>query len=193
MKINAKGFLVVSSPIDVNGIFYHGVNTNAWPLGEQFEMELAQSLCELSYCDLSFPLLVDFESALRYSRMCEKATLIPRMLYCEVLTNCTTYNLPHFEKPQNSIFLGYDYAYPSGDYYSAIVNDIIAQGRPLAKQWKKHLNEFGLLPTKDELIEFIRAREALVEQQKENAQGTLCEIGFFVGFRVFLVNYKKES
>ena len=149
----AEGFLVVGSPMNINDTIYHGVNTNAWPLGMPLGMPLgskiAESICEASYCDLRFPMLVDFRSAQSYCRMCEESGIISRMLFCEVLTDSVSRDLPHFKSPHKRVCLGFDYAYPSGDYYSAIANDIILAERPLSKHWRQHLNEYGLFSTED--------------------------------------------
>lgn len=187
----AKGFLIVEEPISKNGINYYGVNTNAWPIGTDFSSEVIANICEASYLYLDFPLLADFDSALHYYRSCEQIGIKPRMLFCEALIDRPLKNLPQFENPHVGTFLGFDYAYPSGDYYSAIVNDIINRDISLPTRWKHHLNRFGLLPTEDELLLFVKERALAVKEDEEHDQGILFEKGNFVEFRVFFIEHSK--
>lgn len=189
----AKGFLIVDEPILINGITYSGVNTDAWPIGMNFNSEIARNICEISYQNLDFPMLVDFDSAMHYCRLCERAGKKPRMLYCEALIDHSVHNLPQFANPQNSTYLGFDYAYPSGDYYSAVVNDIICQNKSLPTDWKNHLNGFGLLSTVDDLIKFVNERVYFAKEDEKYGQGMLFEKGNFVGFCVYSVEYSKVS
>lgn len=184
----AKGFIVVGQPILINGIIYSGVNTDAWPIGTDFDSRKAVNIREFTYQDLAFPMLVDFDSAVCYYRSCECTGIIPRMLYCEALVNYSKSNLPQFDKPQNCTCLGFDYAYPSGDYYSAIANDIICNDRFLQTHWKEHLNKFGLLPTEDKLIQFAKARDNFIRENEKSGQELLFEKGNFIGFCVFQVH-----
>lgn len=56
---------------------------------------------------------------------------------------------PDFKK----IFLGYDYAYAAGDNYSAVYNEI-----PFVFT-QFQLNQYGLFQTREEIEEYIVARE----------------------------------
>lgn len=188
MRNGAKGFLVVGEPILINGITYSGVNTNAWPIGTDFDSETAMNICKHSYLSLDFPLLIDFESVLHYRQRCVCAGIKVRMLYCEVLVDHPDCNLPQFDKPQESIYLGFDYAYPSGDYYSAVANDIIGLHRDFPTYWKNNLNEYGLLPSANHLFRFIQERNIAVKEKERHGQNLFFEKGSFVGFRIFNVD-----
>jgi len=188
MRNKAKGFVVVNDSIQINGINYSGVNTDAWPIGTNFDSEAACNICEMSYLNLEFPMLVDFESAVQYCRSCEYVGIRPRLLFCEVLINHRVNNLPQFENTHKGTFLGFDYAYPSGDYYSVVVNDIICKDKSLLSHWMSQLNEFGLLPTEDKLLQFLDERETLAEENK-HSQEMIFEKGNFVEFALFLVDY----
>ncbi len=60
-------------------------------------------------------------------------------------------------------FLGYDYAYSGGSYYSAILNDIIS-GR--IKEFREiRLNENGLFDSYDEVNSFILLRDKIKKQK----------------------------
>ncbi len=188
----ASGFLVVSESIIIKGMAYHGVDTDAWPLGTNFTSNVATSILENSYLNLALPVLVDFDSAFHYCLLCKQAGVKPRMLFCEAIMDHSVNSIPSFASPPNMTCLGFDYAYPSGDYYSAIVNDIICRNGILPTPWRNHLNEFGLLPTMDELMRFVEERALAAEESEQHGHGMLFEKGDFVCFRVFLVDYNKE-
>lgn len=188
----AKGFIVVNEPIVIKETAYFGVDTGAWPIGTIFDSKIATDICEISYLDLGFPMLIDLASAVRYCHSCEIAGIKPRVLYCEVVVNHSKNDLPQFENPLDSSFLGFDFAYPSGDYYSAVVNDIIYQDRSLPTHWKKHLNEFGLLPTKEELIQFAKERAFFAKKNLLQGRELLFEKGNFVSFCLYHVDYSDQ-
>lgn len=61
-----------------------------------------------------------------------------------------------------SYFLGYDYAYSGGSYYSCIANDVISGRIPEMKRYI--LNKFGLFNTIKEVNEFIVFRNKLMDK-----------------------------
>ena len=185
----AKGFLVVGEPIRINDVTYCGVNTDAWPIGTDFDSEIAANICEMSYLNLDFPMLVDFDSAVHYYQLCQCAGIKSRMLYYASFADCSVTNLPQFENPYQSICLGFDYAYPSGDYYSSVANDIISKNRHLPTCWQDSLNEFGLLPTENDLLQFANERDLVARKNESIGQGIVFEKGCFTIFRVFGVKY----
>ena len=189
MRKKAKGFIVADEPVVINGMDYSGVNTNPWPIGTSFNSLVATKVCEMSYLDLAFPLLVDFDSALHYCHLCKQVGLEPRMLFCEAIVDCPTSSIPQFENSCECTFLGFDYAYPSGDYYSAVANDILYRDIPCLNYWKKRLNEFGLLATENELWQFALERDLSTKESEKRGQESFFEKGNFVGFGVFLVNF----
>lgn len=192
MCYRASGFLVTDEPVRISDTPYFGVDTNAWPIGTSFASRDAAEYCEIAYHDLSFPMLIDYDSALDYYHLCLQVGNKPRLLFCEVMTNCMSCALPHFINSGNSIFLGFDYAYPSGDYYSAIANDILYDRNGYFAHWKSRLNEFGLLTTEEELLQFVQERTQLVKEFEECDKEMQLEKGFFACFRLFLVDYHME-
>ena len=191
MNLVAKGYLVVGQPVQIEGISYCGVETDAWPIGFQFSSELATNIYEMSFLDMAFPLLVDYDSALHYCCECEREGIEPRILFCEILSTYQPEKAPWFESLPVGSFLGFDYAYPSGDYYSAVANDVIYRANILPTCWKYHLNEFGLFASRDELLQFVEERLRVANACEENNRGCLFEKGTFVGYRVFCVDYMK--
>ncbi|MCR5607872.1 MAG: hypothetical protein K6G26_02275, partial [Lachnospiraceae bacterium] len=78
-----------------------------------------------------------------------------------------------FEK----VFLGYDYAYATGDNYSALYNEV-----PYIFS-KFKLNNNGLFETEEEIREYIKEREKFIN---ENPPLTL-ESGDFTVIRLYEV------
>ena len=72
------------------------------------------------------------------------------------------------------MFLGYDYAYESGDNYSAVYNEIPY----IFPQFK--LNQYGLFQTRSEIDEYIAVRERF----KQSHPPLTLEEGNFVVFRL---------
>lgn len=185
MNYITRGYLVVEAPIYINGIRYCGVDTNAWPIGLEFSSKLAAEIKEHAYGDLSFPLLIDSLSATQYHSACKIHKMKSRMLYCEVLHGDANNEITDCNNFERCTFLGYDYAYPSGDYYSAIANDIIYRRGSLSERWRTHLNQYGLIPSAKEIHLFAQDRFELL--QKAECTESL-EKGNFIIFRVFSVN-----
>ncbi len=178
-----KGFLITGFPKNIGGITYHGVDTEAWPIGPLFQSQNAKMIYEESFFGL--PLLIDLDSAMQYCRDCVKEGKNFRLLYCEVLTDGM--DTPDSERccPADKVFLGYDYSYSSGDYYSALLNDVIWGETCLSVKWKKHLNGYGLFSSEEMLQGFIEDRQALL---KDGQSEMAFELGDFAAFRLFSVD-----
>ncbi|MFI3201875.1 MAG: hypothetical protein R3Y54_10210 [Eubacteriales bacterium] len=59
----------------------------------------------------------------------------------------------------NEKFLGFDYAYAGGSYYSCILNDLVLSD---VKEFQKFkLNKNGLFDTETEVFNFIKCRESI--------------------------------
>jgi|GEM_PF-645660 hypothetical protein len=112
----------------------------------------------------------DMEHIYKYVKEAEKRNIRYRLLLAE-----TDIPRPRFECPDvEKVFLGYDYAYSSGDNYSAVYNEI-----PFVfPQFK--LNRYGLFETREAIEEFIAERERFV---RTHPPLTL-EAGDFVIFRL---------
>lgn len=68
-----------------------------------------------------------------------------------------------------SDFLGYDIAYPGGDFYSAILNGLLVNPHPvLVEEFKHLLNEFGLFSTSQSILEYVRRFRELVPSETES-------------------------
>ena len=112
----------------------------------------------------------DMNYIYRYVKEAEKINIKYRLLLCE-----TDIPDPKFDCPDlKRIFLGYDYAYAAGDNYSAVYNEI-----PFVFPRFK-LNKYGLFQTREEIDEYIAARE----QFKLTHPPLTLEEGDFVVFRL---------
>lgn len=106
----------------------------------------------------------------KYVKEAKKRNIKYRLLLCETEIPAPLFVCPDFEK----IFLGYDYAYASGDNYSAVYNEI-----PFVfSQFK--LNRYGLFQTKEEIDKYIAERERF----KESHPPLTLEEGDFTVFRL---------
>ncbi|MBP3796845.1 MAG: hypothetical protein J6I46_03590 [Ruminococcus sp.] len=118
----------------------------------------------------------DMDYIYKYVREAEKLKIKYRMLLCETDVPDPKFECPDLEK----IFLGYDYAYTSGDNYSAVYNEI-----PFVfTQFK--LNKYGLFQTREEIEEYIAVRE----QFKLTHPPLTLEEGDFVIYRLHEVFLK---
>lgn len=117
----------------------------------------------------------DIEYIYKYVKEAKKRGIKYRLILCE-----TEIPEPRFECPDcEKRFLGYDYAYASGDNYSAVYNEIPY----VFPQFK--LNRYGLFQTKEEIDRYIAERERFI---KDNPPYTL-ESGDFVAFKLYEVYF----
>ena len=75
-------------------------------------------------------------------------------------------------------FIGYDYAYAGGSYYSAVKNDLFL--RKIEDFKKIELNEYGLIRTEEDVKAFIELRRC-----KEDVS---IEKGDFIVYKLFEVD-----
>lgn len=72
-------------------------------------------------------------------------------------------------------FLGYDYAYASGDYYSAVYNEVPF----IFPQFQ--LNDNGLFQTEQEIRHYIKARETYTQSHEPYS----LETGEFIIYKLY--------
>ncbi|MBP5433043.1 hypothetical protein [Ruminococcus sp.] len=105
-----------------------------------------------------------------YVKEAEKRNIKYRLLLCETDVPYPRFDCPEFKKT----FLGYDYAYPSGDNYSAVYNEI-----PYVFH-QFQLNQYGLFQTREEIEKYIAERERF----KLTQPPLTLEVGEFVIFKL---------
>ena len=112
----------------------------------------------------------DMDYIYKYVKESEKRNIRYRLLLCETDVPNPKFDCPNFEK----IFLGYDYAYGTGDNYSAVHNEI-----PFVFP-QFQLNQYGLFQKREEIEKYIATRE----QFKLIHPPLTLEEGYFVIFRL---------
>ena len=183
-----KGYIITEKPGVVNGVNYCGVDNSAFPLDFSdcllFSGLEIEQLQDLVLYNVNTPFLLNAEQAERYIQECINNGLEYRCLYCEVLSEreAQEHELPLFY--ENKEFLGFDYAYGAGDYYSCILNDIIC--RPALLSYQHILNTNGLIDTLSTLNEFIKKRTEVMIMNETDPD--LFEVGDFYIYCVYLCN-----
>lgn len=194
MKCKSNGFIVVGAPITINGYPYYGIDTEAWPAEVgPFSKTIAQRI-DNSVADWEKVFLLDAESAVKYYAYCCSKEIPARLLYCEATAEGTFYEMKSdFVDLGKACFLGYDYAYLNGDYYSAVVNDIIYRNLDISNRWKPHLNEHGLFSSFETVNSFAKDRECTSILENKGSQNLVYELGKFSIFRIFQIGRDKGT
>lgn len=112
----------------------------------------------------------DMDYVYKYIAESEKQGIKYRLILCETEISSPVMSIPCCDK----LFLGYDYAYATGENYSAVYNEI-----PFVFPEFK-LNQNGLFQTESEIYKYIHMRE---EFTKNNPPNTL-ESGDFIVYRL---------
>ena len=112
----------------------------------------------------------DMNYIYKYIKEAEKRNIKYRLLLCETDVPDPKFDCPDF----NKIFLGYDYAYAVGDNYSAVYNEV-----PFVFP-QFQLNQYGLFQTREEIEEYLAAREEFIQTHPP----LTLEVGDFVVFRL---------
>ncbi len=187
VNIFSNGFLVTEDFLSANNSNYCGVDKNAWPVGiESDVLPTAQDRVEASYMDLSTPFLIDQRDLLTYVQACKQSNIAYRILYCEAYTRDFLLDKQlHNTYGKSEYFIGCDYAYPSGDYFSAIWNDVICCRSCFADSWKRELNQFELLPNLHTALLFAQDRKRALNDFLRFGCAEPMEQGFFQIFSLF--------
>lgn len=149
---------------------YLGVEGDNWFLDEysfpQYKEEMKnvyneyrESICDNSLEGLKIECCNDFNFLNDYIAICQKMHVDINVIFCESLVS-----EPQLKKTLNVDkntyqFLGYDYAYKGGSFYSGILNDLCFERILEIKDIT--LNQFGLCASMDELNSYIQKRNRL--------------------------------
>ena len=116
----------------------------------------------------------DIEYIRKYVAELKKNQMKYRILLCE-----TNMAKPMFQECLTATeFLGFDYAYAGGSFYSCINSDIISKRIP--ELINIQLNKSGLFENERELFDFIQRREELSVQYPER----IFEKGDFIVYKL---------
>jgi hypothetical protein len=157
---------------------YQGVDGDNWYLNalypDSFEGYFENKI-ELSWRDDSYvDVCNDPEYINEYIRVSTENKIDYRIILC-----CTDNKLPDGSNIMwgGNFFLGYDYAYSGGSYYSAIYNELHFER--LDEYKNILLNKYGLLDSKQEMNRYLEIRNGLLER------GCNLELGDFVIFELY--------
>lgn len=172
-------FAIVIQQIDFQNV-YKGIEGENWYFNylnsdkdfeTYFEAEIEKSWEDNRYVDCCF----DIAYIQNYIMESKHINIKFRLLLCE-----TTRLFPRISVDLliKTWFLGYDYAYAGGSYYSCINNDVLPNRIPELVDLK--LNENGLFNTEEEIEKFIKMRDVL---KSSYPQGTF-ESGEFIIYKL---------
>lgn len=186
VNLYPNGFLVKrtdSEDAEKYGL-YKGVEGDCWPvieisteegkyLSNFLEHNIFLNDSDNSYVDVC-PNIFFLK---RYIKACENAGYKTQVIYCK-----TQKRVPECDVNTNSNykFIGYDYAYAGGDYYSCVFNEV----RRIPEMARFHLNQYGLFNSESEVLEFIKVRNEL---EKSKPHLTF-ELGEFIIYQLWEYN-----
>lgn len=107
----------------------------------------------------------------RYIEESRKRNIKYRVLLCKSEISAPIITATDFK----TSFLGYDYAYASGDYYSAVYNEVPF----IFPQFQ--LNDNGLFQTEQEIRHYIKARETYTQSHEPYS----LETGEFIIYKLY--------
>lgn len=170
-----NGFIVVKKTSE----HYCGVERDVWPL--QYENDNSHELlCEDEpNVGLLDRMTDNLSFAQRYLSETLNHGIEGEILYCEFVDNDYVMFSDKLEKVKHRCtYLGWDYSWSDGDFYSCVYNDF---HKELFADMKCKLNEYGLFQISDDLDEFIYRREKLFCSCPKG----IFEIGPFFKVKVF--------
>lgn len=179
-KMNINGFIIQKK----NETFYQGVEGDNWYLNYDYsdEMDLfyEENIAKSWENDNYIDVCNDIKYIHQYINVSRDRDIEYRLLLC-----MTDRDLPRMtlSTEMNLYFLGYDYAYAGGSYYSAILNDIISRRIPAF--YNVQLNSYGLFETYTGVISFVNARQKI--KRVECSKKEYLEDGDYVIYKLYEV------
>lgn len=184
--MNTDDLFIGGTYIMINGIIiqrnqigrYKGVEGDNWYLNDKYPELFEEYFCEnieKSWYDSDYvDVCTDIHFVEKYIELSRLNHIKFRVLLCE-----TEKEKPNIQNMVwNTRFIGYDYAYLGGSYYSAVLNDICS-GR--IEQFNDYiLNSNGLFDDIINLKDFISQRE----HYKRQYGNQLIEEGDFVIYKL---------
>lgn len=163
---------------------YQGIEGNNWYLNYEYVDELEdyyQKNIEMAWQNGDYvDVCNNIEYIQKYIYMSKLRNIDYRVLAC-----ITDKKLPQMILPDEIFinFLGYDYAYSGGSYYSAILNDIVS--KRIQQFADISLNEYGIFETYEQVSDFVNCRSSL-EKKRCNEREYL-EEGDFIVYKLYEV------
>jgi len=166
--------------------YYKGIDGDNWylnwdgfnELDDYFEENIEKASKDIRYVDVCN----DMEYMQKYINLSKNIKY--RVLAC-----MTEREFPQMmsETKLNMFFLGYDYAYSGGSYYSAVLNDIIS--KRILEFTHIKLNSNGLFDSFEEILDFVNLRNKIKKEKTETkcSQAEYIEDGDYVIYKLFEV------
>jgi hypothetical protein len=191
-ELNANGF-IVRRINKSRGKTYLGVENDNWPLNNiyyddsqnheiNYLMNYYDDNIDISWQGDCVEVCCNIDYIRRYFNACNELNIEVDIIYCETnLIHPNFNNIQCIEQLKDN-FIGYDYAYSGGSYYSCVLNDVVSMR--LLEFSKVKLNKFGLFDTINDLMEFIKKRNQL----KDISPQFTFENGDFIIYKLYNVS-----
>lgn len=162
--------------------FYQGIEGDNWylnydsfdELGNYFEKNIERAWENSDYVDTCS----DIKYIQKYISISQIKNIDFRVLACMTEKRSPQMILPD---QMHIKFLGYDYAYSGGSYYSAVLNDVVS--RRISQFADISLNDFGIFETYQQVTDFINQREAI--RKKKCYEREYLEEGDFIIYKLY--------
>ncbi|MDQ0913881.1 hypothetical protein [Paenibacillus sp. V4I5] len=174
MNFHSNGFIVKS--IDNNQETYLGVDGDCWNIDEDTEglekqdrdyikKYISQTIATSWLDEQAIDACCDLSFVNKYIKACINAKIDFQVLFCKTNRTKPSYlwNINE-DTPENFRFIGFDYAYPGGSFYSCVFSDLYTKRIPELSF--VGLNEHGLIPSEELLKQFIERRNELIEKDR---------------------------
>lgn len=160
---------------------YKGVEGDNWFLNyeEMIDKEIVDYFddnIDLAWADTG---LVDVANDFNYIMKCASIAKAKKIKFRIILCYTTRENPKANDENVQAEFLGYDYAYSGGSYYSAVSNDVVSKRIAIFEKFK--LNSNGLFESEEDVKEFIVERNKL----KQNSTDLYFEDGDFIIYKLY--------
>lgn len=177
--MKANGLIVVENTES----WYKGVDRYPWPL-KQYDPILHRMLFQMHQVSWDCDMIQDLEFALHYQTVANKHAQGAEVLYGEFMdVRLPTYSIDLFEKITGRCeFIGWDYSYAGGDFYSCVDNDLSLK-KDLFYNLLNYVNQNGLFETEADVNTFIKLRKKLRRKYPVES----FEIGPFYKAKLFRV------
>lgn len=151
-----NGFLVVADVAGYEDEGYAGVYGIDWPLRDFGEPQPEEEL-GIPTARGAIWVATRWDATYRYWQRCLSRNIKARLLLVE-----TELDYPTVQLPSSVIweFVGYDVAFMTGNFYSAIQQELIGGTTKSLKHWKSNLNRHRLFSDVDVAYAFLQERSA---------------------------------
>jgi hypothetical protein len=185
----SNGFLVRSKSNFLNQTYFGVESYDNWPLNDLFFEKKTEELAyfeeyfneyiDISWTGDSVDVCCDINFIKRYIKECNKNNIDVEIIFCKTTLKKPICGYEIATNQEEKLFIGYDYAYPGGSYYSCINNDIVSGRISEFKKFK--LNKYGLFEKLEEVNEFINKRNELKDYLPQNT----FEEGEFIIYKLY--------